>query len=100
MFLREGFHGSAQNILTNLLEACREQPKRWNEASPLARIREASGVDKLNWLDIAVARDEKALPVDKTEGLTTLTRLMDEYGRAGQHTTALLMLRTAVRRVA
>ena len=61
---REGFQGSAQNILTSLLDACREQLKRWNEPNPLAKIREASGVDKLNWLDIAVARNEKALPVD------------------------------------
>jgi hypothetical protein len=95
---REGFQGSAQNILTGLLEACREQARRWNEPNPLARMREASGVDKLNWLDIAVGRKEKALPVDKDEGLTTLARLVDEYGRAGQHTTALLVLRTAVRR--
>ncbi len=99
VLLREGFEGSATAIGRALLDAIKVQRERWNEPAPLRRARLESGAARLIWLEIAAAKGEALLPQDEEDYNGKLLRgALSDLDRAGRDLSALVLLRTTVRR--
>lgn len=98
--LLKQFEGNADAIIAALQQAIKEQQARWLTLEPLQRAHQESGAARLNLLDIARAKaPNQALTEDEENNYQLLLReYIDDYGRDSSYKSALLELRTAVRR--
>jgi hypothetical protein len=100
--LKGDFDGDADGVVRALRQNLKDQRARWAEDDALWQARLESGPARLNWLDIASARQGR-LSAEARERLNEdrlreLREIVVEHTNGGRHLEAVVDLRTALRR--